>query len=475
VSRIVILSDHEEDRRLLAEQLAVRHDVVLPDLARVPDEQFDLCILDGPSLERHWDAVVARREAERPVHLPFLLVSSHQDLTVTTRSVWEAVDGIVITPVHKVELEASVESLLRIRKLSADLGASEQKLRDLVEITSDFLWEIDENNLYTYAGGKVRELLGYEPEEVVGKSPFDLMKPDEAERSAELFRPIAEARKPFSQLENTMVRKDGALVVVLASGVPIFDKSGAYRGYRGLEHDITDRKRTEQELARSNAELQEFAYVASHDLKEPLRMIESYVELLARRYKGKLDANADDFIGFAVDGVQRMQSLIDDLLAYSRVGTKGRPFEPIPLDNALELAIKNLSEAIEETGATVAFDHLPAIQGDESQMIQLLQNLIGNAIKFRGDEPPRVHVSAERAGPEWVISVSDNGIGIAPEYHDRIFQVFERLHSRDEYSGTGIGLAVCRKIVERHGGRIWVESEVGKGSTFYFSVRGERD
>lgn len=224
------------------------------------------------------------------------------------------------------------------------------------------------------------------------------------------------------------------------------------------------------ELGRSNAELQQFAYVASHDLQEPLRMVGSYTQLLAKRYKGKLDADADEFIAYAVDGANRMQRLIQDLLAYSRVSTKGRQFAPISADTALNYALDNLRNAVKESGAVVTRDPLPTVTADELQLALLFQNLISNAIKFSGGRPPRVHVSAERSGDAWRFAVRDHGIGLDPQYADRIFVIFQRLHTKDEYPGTGIGLAICKKIVERHGGHIWVESEPGNGATFFFLI-----
>jgi len=252
------------------------------------------------------------------------------------------------------------------------------------------------------------------------------------------------------------------------------------RLYDAAQQELAERKRVEVELQRSNEELEQFAYVASHDLQEPLRMVSSYTQLLARRYQGQLDADADDFIAFAVDGANRMQRLINDLLTWARVATRGKSLEPTDCNSTLGQARVNLSAAIEESNALVTNDDLPTVMADEAQLVRLFQNLIDNAIKFRGQEPPRVHVSAERlplpqagegrGGGEWVFSVRDNGIGIEPQYHERIFVIFQQLHGKEEYPGTGIGLAICKRIVERHGGCMWVESELGEGSTFYFTI-----
>jgi signal transduction histidine kinase len=224
------------------------------------------------------------------------------------------------------------------------------------------------------------------------------------------------------------------------------------------------------ELERSNKELEQFAYVASHDLQEPLRMVSSYSQLLAERYEGQLDEKAKKYIEYAVDGAIRMQRLINDLLAYSRVGTRGNPIESTDAHSGLGEAIRNLAAMIEESKAIITNEELPMVRADASQLVQVFQNLLSNGIKFRGEDFPRVHVSVRDGGREWVFSVKDNGIGIDPQYADRVFVIFQRLHTRQEYPGTGIGLAVCRRIVERHAGKIWFESEPGKGSTFFFTI-----
>jgi signal transduction histidine kinase len=233
-------------------------------------------------------------------------------------------------------------------------------------------------------------------------------------------------------------------------------------------------KRTE-ELTRSNIELDQFASVVSHDLQEPLRMITAYVHLLQTQYRGKLDKDADEFIGFAVDGAERMQGLINDLLTYSRVGTRGKEFTSTDCNVVLTRTILNLKTAIDESGAQVTYDPLPTVPGDEFQLGQLLQNLISNAIKYRGERPIKIHVGCARDGDMWRFAVYDNGIGIDREHIERIFVIFQRLHTRQEYPGTGIGLAICKKIVDRHRGKIWVESEPMEGSTFYFSLPVQQD
>jgi light-regulated signal transduction histidine kinase (bacteriophytochrome) len=275
-----------------------------------------------------------------------------------------------------------------------------------------------------------------------------------------------ESRPPFI----IDIAKDRLLTTANLIGA-IMERKQAEEALQIVNNELEKRVEARTaELARSNAELEQFAYVASHDLQEPLRMVASYVQLLKRRYADRLDATAEEFIGYAVDGANRMQKLIHDLLAYSRVGTRGGPFKPVDMEKLIERVCDNLHLMIEETSTEVRHDVLPSLPADETQLLQLFQNLIENGIKFRRENPPQIHIGVGRDENGWRFSVRDNGIGIEQKYFDRIFVIFQRLHSRQKYSGTGIGLAICKRIVERHGGRIWVESEAGQGTVFWFTL-----
>jgi PAS domain S-box-containing protein len=319
-------------------------------------------------------------------------------------------------------------------------------------------------------------MYGYSEDEAFQMTIWRLMPASKRTEQEQLVRRLR-AGETIHSFETQRLTREGRLLDVWLTVTKLVDDAGTPVGIASTDRDITERKRAEEvlrktiaDMDRSNKELEQFAYVASHDLQEPLRMVASFTQLLAKRYKDKLDADANEFIGYAVDGANRMQKMINDLLSYSRVETRGKPFEAVGCTAILNQALTNLRMVIEETGAMITQDPLPTVMGEESQLVQLFQNLIDNAIKFRREEPPRIHISAEDRGNDWFFSVKDNGIGIDPQYNERIFIIFQRLHRREEYPGTGIGLTICKKIVERHGGRVWVDSQPGNGSTFYFTI-----
>jgi PAS domain S-box-containing protein len=352
------------------------------------------------------------------------------------------------------------------------LRESEDRYRDLVECSQYLICTHDLQGQILSVNQEGVKLLGYNKRDFLNKNIQDLLGPKSRDEFAMYLDTIQKYRVAKGLMR---IRTAAGEDRILEYHNTLRTEGVASPVVRAIAHDITERKDVEkalrkktEELARSNEDLEQFAYVASHDLQEPLRTVTSYVQLLARRYQGKLDSDADEFIGFAADGAIRMWKLINDLLAYSRVGTQGKELSPIDSEAVLAQSIDDLKVAIEENGALVTHDPLPMVMADRPQLGQLFQNLIGNAIKFLGNEPPHVHISASRSGNGWTFSVRDNGIGIAAEYSERIFIIFQRLHSREEYAGTGIGLAICKRIVERHGGRIWVKSDVGKGATFYF-------
>jgi len=333
---------------------------------------------------------------------------------------------------------------------------------------------IIQNGHFRLANRQLAYILGYEEHELIGKSSlgFVLAEDRDAVRENAVRMLKAERSRGY---EFRIVTKQAKIKWVMETVAPIYYKRK--RATLGSLIDVTERKQVEErlkqttlEIQRSNTELEQFAYVISHDLQEPLRMVSSYTQLLANRYSNKLDADADEFIAYAVDGAKRMQTLLHDLLEYSRIGTRGKPFSLVNCEHIVEQAMANLKIAIEESGASVNYDVLPTVMGDEGQLVRLFQNLIGNAIKFRREEPPHVHISAQRRDSVVTFSVKDNGIGINPQHSQNIFEIFRRLHTREEYPGTGMGLAICKKIVERHGGQISVQSQPGQGSTFHFSV-----
>ena len=383
----------------------------------------------------------------------------------------ESAEGILVT--------AAIRDISVRKTAEIHLARMEGRYRGLLEAAPDAMVVVNVAGEIVLLNVRAEKEFGYSRDELVGQKVKNIIPEGFAERIiADGTRSAAEAlaQQIGTGIELIGRRKDGSEFPIEIMLSPLESAEGML--VTAAIRDITERKesdehlaKTVEELKRSNDDLQQFAYVSSHDLQEPLRMVSSYTQLLAKRYEGRLDSDADEFISFAVDGCNRMQGLIQDLLAYSRAGTNERKLREVPSENALQKALINLRAAIKQSGAVVTHDALPAVTTDEAQLTQVFQNLVGNAIKYRRAEDPRVHVSAARDdGNGWTFSVRDNGLGIDPQYFERIFILFQRLHGREEFEGTGIGLAVCKRIVERMGGRIWVESQPEKGSTFYFAL-----
>jgi len=400
--------------------------------------------------------------------------------------------GLVDTAVY-IRVIMFVIVALAAGLLSEKRQYLEQRLTDIIEFSPDAMLAIDLDGKVIVWNHTMEEMTGIRREEVLGKGNYEYAIPFYGARRPILIDLVLDPDEQLEEKYDYISRKGDCLIAELDTSItvggkeiflwakanPMYDSKRNIIGAIETIRDITNRKLAENSLRQyaralelSNDELEKFAYVASHDLQEPLRMVVSYVQLLARRYKGKLDNDADDFIDYAVDGAKRMQILINDLLAYSRTGTQGKEFEEIDCVEILDHTLTNLRSVIEKNDATVTYGFLPNVMADKTQFKQLLQNLISNAIKFRREEPPHIHILAERTGEDWLFSIRDNGIGIDPEYNERIFEIFQRLHGRKDYPGTGIGLAICKKIVEKHGGRIWVDSQIRKGSIFNFTIAG---
>jgi PAS domain S-box-containing protein len=377
-------------------------------------------------------------------------------------------------PTHEIavyhDITAQREAEERVRE-------SEELYRQTFRLAASGIAHVGLDGRFLKVNRSLCDILGYAEGELVGRSVKEISHPDDKDLTDAQRARVHEGEIDSVRFEKRYIRKDGSTVWVELAVALARDPHGHPQYEIAMFDDITERKRAEaalreahEELKRSNSELEQFAYVASHDLQEPLRMVSSYTQLVQKRYGERLDADAKEFMAYVVDGAARMKQLIEDLLAYSRVGTKGREFRPTPVENALRRAVTNLRAAIDESGAQITHDPLPTVSADETQLAQLFQNLIGNAIKFRGPEKARIRIEAREEPSEWRFAIADNGIGIEPQYFERIFMLFQRLHAKGDYPGTGIGLAICKKVVERHGGRIWVESEPGKGSRFIFTL-----
>ena len=372
-----------------------------------------------------------------------------------------------------------VRDISEQRRAQAALRESIERFQLVARGTNDGLWDWNIETNDVYFSPRFKDMLGYRDDEF--RNHFDewetRLHPDDRDRSLATIHDYLDGRSQNYELEHRILHKDGAYRWMLSRGFALRHANGKAYRMAGSYLDLTQRNADAEklaakarELARSNSELEQFAYVASHDLREPLRMISSFGQHLAKRGKGKLDSVAEAYLAQVLDGAERMKVLIGDLLEFSRVGTQTKPFEPVDCNQVLALAQANLKVALDESGGTVSASTLPTLRGDGVQLTQVFQNLIGNALKFKGARAPHVDVTALAGAEHWTFSIKDTGIGIDPQHFKRIFAIFQRLHTREEYPGTGIGLAICKRIIERHGGTIWLESEPGAGTTFFFTL-----
>ena len=411
------------------------------------------------------NAELERRVQERTTDLANAIATLQEEIAERLRAEEE---------VHLLNAELEQHIIQR----TAQLQRSETLFRGLLESAPDAIVITSGDGRIVLVNRQAEEMFGYQRHDLLDH-PVEMLMPERF-RDAHLKHRAHYAHDPQTRnmgggLELYGLRKDGSEFAVEISLSPLVSDEGML--VSSAIRDVTERKQTEDalkrsaaDLAHSNAELEQFAYVASHDLQEPLRAVAGCVQLLQQRYQGQLDARADELIAHAVDGSSRMQTLIRDLLAYARVSTRGRDLEPIDSATVLNEALSNLVTVLQESGGVVTHGPLPTVVADPTQLRQVFQNLIGNAIKYCGERPPEVHIEVEHRAGEWQFTMRDNGIGIDPQYFERIFGIFQRLHTRREYPGTGIGLALCKKIIERHGGRIWVVSQPEAGSTFCFTI-----
>ncbi|HSA89508.1 MAG TPA: PAS domain S-box protein [Burkholderiales bacterium] len=459
--------------RRLCEILGYEEQELLGLTGRQISHPDDLDIINEQRPRLYAGEIDAVRVEKRYLRKDGSVVWVHFSMTVERDAAGEPLYEIAVYE----DITAQLDAQLRLRE-------SEARYRQTFELAASGICHVRDGR-FIQVNRRLCEILGYPEPELLGKHVKEISHPEDrdvtdAERARIRSREIDSAR-----FEKRYLRADGAVVWCRIAITLVRDVYGVPQYEVAIFDDITDRKKAEaalheahEELKRSNAELEQFAYVASHDLQEPLRMVASYTQLLARRYDERLDKDAREFMAYIVDGAARMKQLIEDLLAYSRVGTKGVAFKRVSAEAALRRALFNLRAAIEEAGALVTHDPMPTLPADEVQLAQLFQNLIGNALKFRSQAVPKVHVAVTESPVEYAFEIRDNGIGIEPQYYGRIFMLFQRLHNKGEYPGTGIGLAICKKVAERHGGRIWVESRPAQGpsqgSSFFFTLPKER-
>jgi len=417
---------------------------------------------------------------EKKLDVPFIVISGTITEDAAVEFMKQGASDYLIKD-RMARLGQAAAKALEQKELREEKKRTEEALLESEALYSavigqafDIIFLVDVNTKSIVVGNiAFQEMLGFSSNDLSDLTLYDIIAGDKEciERKLNCIKMSGKYIIGTEQYR----RKDGSIIDVEASSNLIH--YGKKEILCVIARDITERKRMEKELfrktadlVRSNQDLEQFAYIASHDLQEPLRTITRFVQLLQKRYHGKLDQDAEEFIDFIVGGTKRMQQLINDLLIYSRVNTMKEPPRLMNSEDALKTAMQNLRYVLEEAKGTITYEKMPSIVADERQMTQLFQNIIGNALKFHGKDAPRIEVSAAMKENDWIFSVRDNGIGIDPKYEDRIFEIFQRLHAHEEYSGTGIGLAIAKKIVERHDGHIWVDSEPGVGSTFYFTI-----
>jgi PAS domain S-box-containing protein len=442
-----------------------------------PEEAIGTSLVNLKVRSENWAALLGQLKQNRIVER---FESDHRRQDGRVIHIIENVVGIFDNKGELMQIQGYVFDDTESNRYEKELRDSEKRLARAQDIAHLGSWELDLiRNKLTWSD-EVYRIFGLKPQafRATYEAFLDSVHSDDrAAVDAAYSDSVREGRDSY-EIEHRIARKGtGEIRWVHEKCQHVRDASGHIVRSIGMVHDVTERRHAEEqlkraadELRRSNAELEQFAYAASHDLREPLRTISAFLRLFEKRYKGKIDEKADQYISFTIESAARMDALLDDLLEFSRLGSKAVRMNPVNCAVALEKAIYNLASAVEKSGARITYDQLPTVKANESQMTRLFQNLIANSIKFRGEKKPVIHISAKQKNHEWLFSIRDNGIGIDPEFNDRIFVVFQRLHTRQEYEGTGMGLAICKKIVELHGGRIWVESQPGKGSTFYFTM-----
>ncbi|MCJ7813262.1 ATP-binding protein [bacterium] len=455
-------------------------------LSAIKENQPDIILMDIV-LKGRMSGIETVGKIKSSFDIPVIYITAFGDANTLVQAKESGPYQIISKPFKDKDLYASIEMALYKHTMEKRVKTSEKKYHLIFEIAVNLIVSINDQNVITDCNSRIKQVLDYTQDEIIGQSIAKILLPDDTRKVLKMLNNIR-LGGTFKNIKYRMIKKDGSVVHVEMNSSVIKEFNGASLQIICFIENVTENKKMEEELEkyrehleelvkerteelkRSNDELQHFAYTISHDLQEPLRMVSVYTQLLGHRYKGKLDSDADAFIENASSGAIRMYQLIKDVLTYSRIERWGSSFQPTDCSEVFNEVLKNLKITIEDSRAAIACGDLPTVIGDRTQLIQLFQNLISNAIKYRDKKIPKIQVGAEGNDDEWLFYVKDNGIGIDPKYAKKIFMIFQRLHNRDKYAGTGVGLAVCKKIVEWHNGKIWVESEEGKGAAFYFTI-----